>query len=224
MRNDLTFIAVVLDRSGSMGGVRADTIGGFNAFLDEQRKAPGQALMTLVQFDDRYEVNYSAKPLSDVPYLSELTYVPRGGTALLDAIGLTIDSVGAQLRSMPEEDRPGKVLIMIQTDGGENQSREYSRKRIADMIKHQREKYSWDFAFIGADETSIAEAVQLNIPVNFTTKYAATPEGTANVLRTASAAVANYRSVDRDVYATMDASFFDPQPIVDTSGTPEGTP
>ncbi len=212
MKKDLTYIAVVLDRSGSMGGVRDDTIGGFNAFLEEQKQQPGQVLFTLVQFSDLPEVQVFSVPLAEVQPLTRATYVTQGWTALYDAIGVTIDSVGAALRALPEDQRPSKVLVMIQTDGFENKSILYDRDRIAGMIRHQREKYSWDFAFVGATESAIADAVELNIPRTFTTLYLPSAEGTAGVIRTASAAVANYRSVDRGAYATMDCHFFDPTP------------
>ncbi len=203
MNNNLTYIAVILDRSGSMAGVKHDTIGGFNAFLEEQRKAPGEALFTLVQFGnprDFLETEVEV-PFDRVPPLNELTYVPSSAsTALYDAIGRTIDAIGARLRNRPEAERPGKVLVMIQTDGQENDSRRYDRKKVAEMIKHQREKYNWDFAFIGATEGAVTDAIEIGIAQNFTTQYAATPQGTADILRAASIGTRNYRTADREVY------------------------
>lgn len=196
MREDLTFIAVVLDRSGSMATVLDDTIGGFNAFLEEQKKSrEGQVLFTLVQFDDQYEIPVNGRLISDVPPLTKETYVPRGWTALYDAIGRTIDDVGSKLRAMPDSERPGKVVIMIQTDGHENRSRDYTRARVAEMIKHQKEKYDWDFVFIGASELAVKDAVAIGVSHDWAAQYSATPEGTSNIMRTASAGMLKYRSL-----------------------------
>lgn len=195
MRTDLTFVAVILDRSGSMQFVTEDTIGGFNGFLEEQQKCPGEALFTLVQFADGYTVSADAIPISKAQPLNRDTYQATGSsTALYDAIGVTIDSIGAKLRAMPESERPGSVLVMIQTDGQENSSHLYSRDRVAQMIKHQREKYSWNFAFIGATEQAVVDAVDMGIGLQWVNQYAATPEGTSNMLRSASAGTARYRN------------------------------
>lgn len=196
MKEGLTYLAVVLDRSGSMSRVKADTIGGFNALLEEQKKAPGECLFYFAQFDDEYEVLADTIPLAEAQPLTDETFVPRGNTALLDAIGRTIDGIGARLVLTPESERPSKVLVMIQTDGCENFSRFYTAERVRKMIQHQREKYSWDFAFIGASEASVLFATRdLGMQINKTVQYAATPSGTANVLRAASAGVANYRNI-----------------------------
>lgn len=194
MKQDLTFIAVVLDRSGSMQSVSEDTIGGFNGFLEEQQACPGEALFTLVQFAEHACVP-APIPISDMRPLNEDTYRATGNsTALYDAIGATIDSVGARLHCLSEKDRPGKVLIMIQTDGHENSSTHYTRAQVAKMIKHQREKYTWDFVFIGASEQAVADAIEMGVAANFTNQYAPTPEGTSEMLRSMSAGTANYRT------------------------------
>lgn len=196
MRDDLTFIAVVLDRSRSMSNVRAETIGGFNTFLSDQKEAPGSALFTLVQFDDKYQVDYDGVDIKEVSPLTTITYAPRGNTALLDAIGKTIDTVGAKLASMKESEKPSKVLIMIQTDGQENMSREYKNQQISDLIKHQKDKYNWDFVFVGADEKSITQAKAWGIEQGMTTCYDSHEVGaTGGVLRAMSAGAANYRSL-----------------------------
>lgn len=158
-----TLIVVVLDRSGSMHSVRDATIEGLNAFITSQYKAPGEAEMTLVQFDDRYEVNYEFRPISTVEHLDRETYVPRGMTALLDAVGRTVDTVGKKLADMPESERPGKVIFVIQTDGEENRSVKYSRELVFDMITRQREVYSWEFLFLGANQDAIATATSMGM-------------------------------------------------------------
>lgn len=208
MKDNFTYIAVILDRSGSMAGVKSDTIGGFNAFLAEQRKAPGEALFTLVQFGSPSELIESEAevPFDKVPDLTDVTYDPSSGsTALYDAIGYTIDRIGERLSARPESERPSKVLIMIQTDGQENSSQRYDRKKVASMIKCQREQYNWDFAFIGATEGAVTDAIELGVAQNFTAKYAATPAGTAQVFQTASLGVRNYRSSKREEYMESDA-------------------
>lgn len=194
MKENLTFIAVVLDRSGSMEGLREDTIGGFNSFLSEQKRCPGEALFTLVQFDNFYEIHADCLKIGDVRELTRETYVPRGGTALYDAIGRTIDSVGAKLAAMPEVERPSKVLIMIQTDGHENASHAYTRAQVANMIKHQREKYAWDFVFVGASEQAVADAVALGVAAEWTAQYSADAVGTAAVLRSIGTSTTSYRN------------------------------
>lgn len=212
MNENLTYIALVLDRSSSMNAVREATIAGFNAFIEEQRTAPGDALVTFASFADTYELHRDGVPLASIEPLTEQSYNPHGNTALYDGIGKTIDAVGRRLASMPEEARPGKVLVMVQTDGEENASRSYNRWQITSMINHQRTKYSWNFVFIGASETAIAGAIAMGVPQNFTKQYTADVIGTTNMLRSASAGVARYRSVASEnlgaVYETQD--FFSP--------------
>jgi len=210
MKENLTYVAIILDSSSSMAAVKEATIAGFNAFLEEQRNAPGEVLLSLVTFADQVKTVYDGVPLARLEPLNHITYQPYGSTALHDAIGSTIDKIGRKLAALPESERPAKVLVMIQTDGEENASRWYYFSwQIKNMIDHQRTKYSWDFAFIGATEESVAGAIAvLGVPQNFTTSYKPTTAGTATMLRSASAGVANYRSADRDVYAVQ--SFFDP--------------
>jgi len=162
MKQGLAEIVVVLDRSGSMSTIREDMIGGFDAFISEQQKLPGECSVTLTQFDNDYEVVYSGKPLKDVPGLD---LVPRGSTALMDAIGRTIGEVGARLKTTPEDQRPERVLFVILTDGAENASREFTKASINQMVTHQRTKYKWEFVYIGANQDSFAEAGQLGIGI-----------------------------------------------------------
>lgn len=181
MRNDYTHISFVLDASGSMAKTRSDTIGGFNSFLDKQRSAPGYATMTLRQFADHAErCEYEFRAISEVPDLTELTYIPDGSTALYDAIGYTITDTGAFLRNLPEAARPSKVIIAILTDGKENASRRYSAGVLADMIKLQTDVYKWEFAFLGANQNAILTAGLLNIEPAKVMTYAANAAGTAS--------------------------------------------
>ncbi len=194
MKENLTQITIVLDRSGSMGSVREATISGFNEFVKGQRAAPGEANLTLIQFDteNAYEMVFD-KPILECPNLSLETYRPRGGTPLHDAVGRTITMLGQKLKNMPESDRPGKVVIVVMTDGLENSSHEYTAPQIAEMIKSQHEVYKWEFLFLGANQDAILTGEQLNIPRGQTMSYAASVPGTANVLRATTRNVAAYR-------------------------------
>lgn len=186
-------IAVVLDRSGSMSSVLDATIEGFNAFLSKQKETAGEATMTLVQFDDKYEVNYENRPLKDVPLLSRETFIPRGWTALLDAVGKTINSVGEQLRKLPESERPEKVIVVIQTDGQENKSSEFTASQIQKMIAHQREKYDWQFVFLGANIDAFATATTFSIPHTMVLQYNANNLSTGKMMRSVGASISSYR-------------------------------
>ena len=163
MNTNLTEIAFILDRSGSMERLVPQTLRGFNDFLQQHQALPGLARLTLVLFDDRYEVVADALPVAEVVALDETTYTPRGCTALLDAIGKTVDDLGQRLAASPEPDRPGKVIVAILTDGLENASRRYSLADINQRITCQRETYSWEFLFLGANQDAIATAVRMGI-------------------------------------------------------------
>ena len=177
MRADLTEIAFVLDRSGSMNPIAADAIGGFNTFLASQQALPGEARLTLVLFDHEYLVVHDNVAIRQVPPLDAKTFVPRGMTALLDAVGRTIDDVGVRLAATPEEQRPAKVIVAILTDGQENASRDYTFSRVAGMIKHQQEKYSWEFLFLAANQDAIAAAGALSIGAKDAIAFQATGQG-----------------------------------------------
>ncbi|MDQ3117336.1 MAG: VWA domain-containing protein [Verrucomicrobiota bacterium] len=163
MKNNYAEIAFVLDRSGSMNICRDAAIEGFNRFLKEQQQVEGLAKLTLVLFDDEYLVPVNALPVAEVVPLDEETYVPRGSTALLDAIGRTIKELGTRLAALPESDRPAQVIVAILTDGEENSSHNYTWHQLAAAIKRQTEEYRWTFLFLGANQDAIATAAQMNI-------------------------------------------------------------
>jgi len=163
MKKNLTEIAYILDRSGSMEPMVEPAIAGFNAFLKEQREAPGKALLTLALFDDEYLVPCQRVPLEKVKKLDTKTYIPRGMTALLDAIGQTINDLGKRLEATPEAERPAQVIVAIFTDGLENASEKFSLNRISKMIGHQRKKYGWEFLFLAANQDAIATGMQMGI-------------------------------------------------------------
>jgi len=176
MKTHLSEIAFILDRSGSMQALQEQAISGFNHFLSDQLNHPGEARLTLVLFDDEYLVPVESKPLHEVAPLNANTYVPRNCTALLDAIGRTIDTIGLRLANTPEADRPGQVIVAILTDGLENASTQYTWKDVASRIQHQREKYNWQFLFLGANQDAIATAAQMNIEAaNAATIQCSTP-------------------------------------------------
>ena len=153
-----TEIICVIDRSGSMAQIRDDAIGGFNTFLAEQQKLPGQAKLTLVLFDHEFQVLHDGVDIQQVRELNHQTYTPRGTTALLDAIGHSMDLVGKRLEQIPEQQRPATVVMAILTDGQENSSKGYSHDQISSMIKHQKEVYAWEFVFLAADQEAFAVA------------------------------------------------------------------
>ncbi|MDH6680454.1 hypothetical protein M2284_004683 [Rhodococcus sp. LBL1] len=150
---DLTLIAVLLDRSGSMHSIKSDTEGGFDAFIAEQRAQPGTAEVTLAQFDREYERVYTTVPISQVPPL-ELR--PRGSTALLDGIGRFTTEIGEELAARPEAERPGDVIVVVVTDGHENSSTEWTLGSVKDAITRQEQVYGWDYVFLGANMDAVS--------------------------------------------------------------------
>lgn len=194
MKTELTEIAFVLDRSGSMESCREQAIAGFNQFLRDQQSAPGTARLSLVLFDDQYEVPVSGVPLPEVTELTTRTFVPRGSTALLDAIGLTIDETGARLAALPECDRPGQVIVAILTDGMENASKKFTWHDISARIAHQRDTYNWQFLFLGANADAIATASALNIDRSMSSHYTADGIGHNAVMRSTSRKVTALRA------------------------------
>lgn len=163
MKKGLTELVFVLDRSGSMSGLESDTIGGFNSMINKQKEEPGEAVVTTVLFDDKYEVIHDRFQIGMIRPLTETDYYARGCTALLDAVGKTIDKIRRIQKYLPEGERAEKVIFVIMTDGLENSSREYSCRRLQDIIKHQKEKYNWEFIFLGANMDAVEEAGKFGI-------------------------------------------------------------
>jgi uncharacterized protein YegL len=176
MKKNLTEIIFLLDRSGSMSGLERDTIGGFNAFIDRQCQLEGETLLTTVLFDDQYEVLWNGKDAARTR-LTEKEYYVRGTTALLDAAGKTILDVGHRLSKTPEERRPSNVIFVITTDGMENASHEFTYQKVKELIKHQQEKYSWEFIFMGANIDAAQEADSLGISIENAFNFEASEAG-----------------------------------------------
>ncbi|MGV0793771.1 vWA domain-containing protein [Mycolicibacterium sp. XJ1819] len=167
-------IAVLLDRSGSMEAIRTDTEGGFNAFIDGQRDQPLDIRVTLAQFDTEYEVVYGGRPVADVP---PLQLQPRGATALYDAVGRLVTDVGAELAALPEDQRPGKVTVVVLTDGHENSSKEWTHDAVSAAIRRQEQDYSWEFVFLGANMDAVAIGRRLGFAADRSMTYAAEADG-----------------------------------------------
>lgn len=178
MKKDHTDITIVLDRSGSMATVARDTIGGFNRFLDDQKAVSGTADITLHQFDDQFDIVLDTADIKSAEHLTDKTFVPRGNTALLDAIGRAINQTGNRLELTPERAKAAKVVFVIITDGKENASKEYDKDKVFEMIKHQTDKYQWQFVFLGANQDAIAAAAGIGICAANAMKYAHNAVGT----------------------------------------------
>ncbi len=170
MDNNLTEVVFIIDRSGSMSTLEKDTIGGFNSFVEKQKNEPGRSLLIVVLFDDNYEILYDGVDINKVPTLTSREYWARGTTALLDAVGRTINLVGARLSKTKESDRPSNVLFVITTDGMENASKEFTKETIKDMVEHQTIFYNWKFLFLGAniDSISVGNSYGFNLTTNYT--------------------------------------------------------
>lgn len=194
MKRNLTEIVFILDRSGSMAGLEKDTIGGFNSLIDRQRKEEGEANVTTVLFDDKIETLNRRISIQDVKKMTENEYYVRGCTALLDAIGQSINYMGNAQKYAKEEDRADKVLFVITTDGYENASKEFSYEKIRSMIQHQKEKYKWEFIFLGANIDAIDTASQFGIDEEHASYYVADSVGTKLNYKAMSMAISSYRA------------------------------
>ena len=175
----MTELVFILDRSGSMSGLEGDTIGGFNSMLAKQKKEPGECLVSTVLFDNETEVIHDRVPLKKVPELTDGEYFVRGCTALLDAVGGAIHHIGNVHKYARPEDRPERTLFIITTDGMENASRRYGYDKVKAMIGRQKEKYGWEFIFLGANINAAKEAARFGISADRAVRYESDHEGTA---------------------------------------------
>ena len=175
----MTELVFILDRSGSMSGLERDTIGGFNSMIEKQKKEAGEAVVSTVLFDNESVVIHDRLPLSKVPHMTEEEYFTRGCTALLDALGGAIHHIGNVHKYARKEDVPEKTMFIITTDGYENASKRYDYDKIRRMIERQKEKYGWEFLFLGANIDAAAEAKRFGISADRAVDYLADAEGTA---------------------------------------------
>jgi len=178
MKKNLTELVFILDRSGSMQGLESDTIGGFNSMLEKQKKEPGEAFVSTVLFDDRAEVLHDRVKLGEVKPITDKDYYVRGCTALLDAVGGAIHHIGNIHKYARPEDVPEHTLFVITTDGMENASRRYTVQRVKEMIQRQKEKYGWEFLFLGANIDAVETAGHLGIAPSRAVNYHCDSEGT----------------------------------------------
>lgn len=178
MKKGLTELVFILDRSGSMGGLEADTIGGFNSLLARQKQEDGEALVSTVLFDNEIQVLHDRVPLEDVAPMTDRDYFVRGCTALLDAIGGAIHHIGNVHKYARAEDVPEHTLVVITTDGMENASRRYDAPRVREMVKRQQEKYGWEFLFLGANIDAVETAAHFGIDARHAANYHSDSQGT----------------------------------------------
>lgn len=179
MKKGLTEIVFILDRSGSMGGLEKDTIGGYNSMIAKQKTEEGEALISTVLFDNQTEVLHDRVPLAKIEPITEKEYFVRGSTALLDAIGGAIHHIGNVHKYAREEDVPEKTLFIITTDGMENSSREYTYDKVKKMVERQKEKYHWEFIFLGANIDAVSVANQFGVDRSRAVRYECDSAGTA---------------------------------------------
>lgn len=196
-----TLIVAIIDRSGSMAVCEKDMRGGFDTFVKDQQAQPGECTMTLVRFDTVYETVFESRPIKGV---GPLVLDPRGGTALLDALGMTISTVGQQLAALPKTKRPSKVVVLVITDGEENSSKEYSLTTVRTMLTHQQDVEKWQFIYLGANQDAITVAAHMGIPTSNAMSYNTSARGIHNTANSVSASVSSYRSG-----ATQETSFSD---------------
>ena len=194
MKKNLTEIVFILDRSGSMAGLEDDTIGGFNAMIEKQKREPGEAYVSTVLFDTVSHVLHDRVDIQKVEPMTRRDYFVRGCTALLDAVGKAIHHIGNVHKYAREEDRPEKTLFVITTDGMENASREYTYDRVRRMIGQMKEKYGWEFLFLGANIDAAKEAVRFGIDADRAANYHADRRGTTVIYEAVSEAVCNVRA------------------------------
>ncbi|WP_033543768.1 vWA domain-containing protein [Planococcus sp. CAU13] len=210
MKNETTELVFILDKSGSMAGLEKDTIGGFNAFIQKQRGLPGDVRVTTVLFNHAYVLLHDRISLEGVSPLTEDDYEVGGTTALLDAIGSTVQKISNAQKGTMEEQRADKVMFVITTDGMENSSCEYTYKKIHEMIAAKKSTSGWEFIFLGANIDAVATAKQFGVAEDFAVEYHADEEGTQLNYQVLSKAVTSFRtgkSLDRSWKKDIEKDF-----------------
>ncbi len=209
-RNNITELVFILDRSGSMAGLEKDTIGGFNAMIEKQKKEEGICYISTVLFDGESEVLHDRVNLSDIKPMTDNDYTVRGCTALLDAIGGAVHHIGNVHKYARREDVPDSTMFVITTDGMENASHYYSADKIKMMIERQKEKYGWEFLFIGANIDAVETASRYGISKDRAVNYMADREGTEILYDTVSSAVVDVRAkrkLDKNWSSRIDENY-----------------
>lgn len=196
MKKGKSEIILILDRSGSMEDIKTDMEGGIKTYIEEQKKLSGECYVSLYQFDTDYDPVFE---YTDIKYVKPISLIPRGGTALLDAIGKTINSVGERLAKTPENDRPEVVIISIITDGEENSSKEWNLVKIKELIKHQTDKYNWKFIFLGADQDAIQSGTSMGFARGSSMSFTKSSAGVGATFKTFNDASVMYRNLGASV-------------------------
>ena len=208
MKQGLTHIIFVVDRSGSMRNIASDIIGGYNEFIRKQRETPGECYVSFYQFDDIYESVFERLALADVKDLSNETYEPRNSTALYDAIGKTAKNYGEYLAALKEEERPERILFVTVTDGLNNASSEFTLEQVREIIKHQTEVYKWDFVFLGSNIDAWSAGEALNIKSSSTLQFANKAGSVRSAFQSLGAGATMYRaSVNKAEYSFTTADY-----------------
>lgn len=193
MKKDLVEMVFIVDRSGSMSGLEKETIGGFNSMIDKQKLTPGEAIVSTVLFDNEFKELHVRKNIKDVELMTKEQYFVRGTTALLDAIGRSIFKMVNVYKELKDSEKPEKTIFVITTDGMENASQEYGYQKIKEMIEHQKEKYNWEFIFLGANIDAIGTARQFGINKDRVANYHSDKEGTELNYKVVSNAISDLR-------------------------------
>ena len=210
MKNNMTELVFILDRSGSMAGLESDTIGGFNSMIEKQKQQDGECYVSTVLFDDESEVLHDRLKLGDIPKMTERDYTVRGCTALIDAIGGAIHHIGNIHKYARNEDVPAHTMFVITTDGQENSSHRYTSAQVKKMIERQKEKYGWEFLFIGANIDAVETAARYGIGRDRAVNYNADGEGTHILYDSVAKAVCSLRAnttLDADWGREIDADY-----------------
>lgn len=194
MRKELTELVFILDRSGSMSGLESDTVGGFNAMIEKQKRQPGEAVVTTVLFDNRYEVLHDRIGLGEMAPMTPKEYYVRGTTALLDAVGKTIARIANVHMQTDEDERAGRVLFVITTDGMENASREYTCEKVKKLVEYQKSEFGWEFIFLGANIDAVATAGRFGIGADRSANYHADRKGISRSFYSLGETVSDFRT------------------------------
>ncbi|MGD9901570.1 MAG: hypothetical protein AB7S44_03430 [Spirochaetales bacterium] len=193
MKQNLTELIFILDKSGSMGGLEKDTIGGFNSLIEKQKSVAGDANITTVLFDNSYSVIHKRVPIKQLQPLTENEYFVGGSTALLDAMGITIEDISDEIADLVEDEKPEKVVVVTVTDGEENSSRAFNLSQIRKIVKEKTKKDKWEFLFLGANINAIHCASNLGIGAKMASNYSASTEGVKSNYASISKALQSYR-------------------------------
>lgn len=199
MNKNLTEVILILDRSGSMQTIKSDVEGGLKTFFEDQKKKSGDCRVSLYQFDTEYEPVFEN---IDIQRVGSISLTPRGGTALFDAIGRTVNAVGDRLNKTPENEKPAGVMIVVITDGEENSSREFTQEQVKKMIKHQTDKYSWDFVFIGSNQDAVTNGQKYGFALGKSITFSSNSAGVGAV----AGSLSNYTAVYRNLVSQADST------------------